>query len=87
MTETRPQGDHVNDAVPAVIERELRMVREAIAMVASGYAPRVTLAGLHFGEALLEQATGWATAEGVRLTPLWRTDEAGVDLAIEAERR
>ena len=63
------------------------MVREAIAMVSDGKAPRVDLAGLHFGEAMLEQATSWATAAGVGLRPLWRADEGGVDLAIEAEPR
>jgi hypothetical protein len=73
--------------VSAVLEREIRMVREAIDMVASGGAPRVTLAGLHFGEMLVEQATGWALQAGVRLTPLWRTDEAGLDLAIEEAPR
>jgi hypothetical protein len=60
------------------------MVHEAIAMVASGFAPRVTLAGLRFGESLLEPAREWAIDAGVRVAALWRADEAGVDLAIEA---
>lgn len=87
MSQHPPSGSQLDDVVPAVLERELRMVREAIAMVAGGTSPRVTLAGLHFGEAVLERATDWAAAAGVRLTPLWRADEAGVDIAIEAGPR
>jgi len=87
VAELASDRDTVGQIVPLVLERELQIVREAIAMVASGSAPRVTIAGLRFGEALIEPGRGWALEAGVRLTPLWRADEAGVDLAIEAGPR
>lgn len=69
--------------VPATLEREMRLIREAIAMVASGRAPRVVLAGIHFGETLFDPARRLALEAGVRLVPLWRADEAGADIAVE----
>jgi hypothetical protein len=76
-------GDRSADAVQAAIEHEMRQIREAIAMVASGGARRTIVVGLQLGDALLEQARQDATEAGVRLVPLWRADEAGVDIAIE----
>jgi hypothetical protein len=84
VTDLRSEDDRVQQAVPAVLERELRVVREAIAMVAAGNAPRVTIAGLRFGETILAPARELALESGVTITPLWRGDEAGVDLSIEA---
>jgi hypothetical protein len=72
--------------VPAKLEQEMRLIREAIAMVASGGAPRVVLAGLSFGETLLDPGRRLALDAGVRLVPLWRADEAGADLAVERIR-
>lgn len=69
--------------VGQTLEREMRLVSEAITMVAGGGSPRVTVAGLRFGEALLTTARGLATAAGVRLVPLWMPDDAGADIAIE----
>ena len=69
--------------VGQTLERELRLVREAIAMVAGGGSTRVTVAGLHFGEALLTTARSLATEAGVRLVPLWMPDDAGADIAVE----
>jgi hypothetical protein len=66
-----------------VMERELRLVREAVAAVASDVSPRVTVAGLRLGEPLLGPARQLAAQAGVRVVPLWRVDEAGVDIAIE----
>jgi hypothetical protein len=64
---------------------ELDLVREAVAMVATGGAPRVVLGGLRFGEQLLEPARRMAAGRRVRIVPLWTTDEAGLDLAIERD--
>ena len=61
----------------------MTIVREAIAMVAGGGAPRVTVAGLHFGEALLTTARCLAIKGGVRVVPLWLPDDAGADIAVE----
>ncbi len=64
------------------IDRELELVAGAIRMIAGGGAPGMTLIGLEFGPALLEQATPAALAAGVILEPLWRTDEAGCDIRV-----
>jgi hypothetical protein len=65
------------------LDIELRLVHEAVRMVASGAARRVVLAGLRFANELLGQAGEAALEPGVRLAPLWRPDEAGVDIAVE----
>jgi hypothetical protein len=78
--------DQTAQVVPATLEYEMRLIREAIAMVASGGAPRVVLAGIHFGETLLDPARRLALDAGVRLVPLWRADEAGADIAVERIR-
>ena len=67
------------------LAREMRLVESAIAMVASGRAPRVHLAGLAFGDALVEHARSVAAGSGVRVLPAWRTDELGLDLAFERD--
>jgi hypothetical protein len=72
--------------VPETIERELRLVREAIALVASGGASRVVVGGIRLGEALLLPAGQLALEAGVRIVPLWTADEAGVDLVVERIR-
>lgn len=80
-------GDRMDEAVSATLESEMRLVREAIAMVASGGAPRVVLGGIRFGETLAEWARRLAGEAGVLLTPLWRADEAGADLSVERMTR
>jgi hypothetical protein len=75
------------DRNPAVgrgpLEIELRLVHEAVRMVASGAARRVVLAGLRFANDLLGSAGEVALEPGVRLLPLWRPDDSGVDIAVE----
>jgi hypothetical protein len=75
--------DQSASAVPAALEREMAMVREAIALISNGGSPRVVLCGLHFGNELLEPATWMARRAGVRVVPLWTLDETVTDLAIE----
>jgi hypothetical protein len=77
------QADRMDDVVPATLDHELNLVREAIAFVAFGGAPRVVVGGLRLGEALLAPARQLALEAGVSITPLWTADEAGVDIAIE----
>ena len=72
-----------NTTVGRTLEHEMNLLREAIAMVASGGSRRVVVGGLRFGEALLEPAQGLATEAGVRLVPLWMPDDAGADIAVE----
>ena len=68
---------------PSGLERERRLVNEAIAMVAVGAAPRVVVASLKHSQALLDPARRLALEAGVRIRPLWRENGAGVDLAVE----
>jgi len=84
VTEPETTPDDTRTIVPALLDRDIRLIKDAIAMVAGGHAPRVTVAGSRFAEDLLEAAQAWATQAGVRITPLWRTDESGLDLTIEA---
>ena len=70
-------------SVGRTLEQEMNLVRDAIAMVASGAAPRVIVGGLRFGEALLSSSQHLATEAGVRLVPIWVPDDAGADIAVE----
>jgi hypothetical protein len=76
-------ADESTTPVGPTLEREMNLVRQAIAMVASGASGRVVVGGLQFGEDLLVPARGLATEAGVRLVPLWMPDDAGADIAIE----
>jgi hypothetical protein len=76
-------ADESTTPVGPTLEREMNLVRQAIAMVASGASRRVVVGGLQFGEELLVPARGLATEAGVRLVPLWMPDDAGADIAIE----
>ena len=64
-------------------ERELRMAREAIAMVASGAAPRVVIAGIWSGAEILESARRLGLASGVRVNPIRQPDKEAADLVVE----
>jgi hypothetical protein len=68
------------------IDGELRLVRGAVLMVAASGADRVVVAGLTMGAELLDQARRLALESGVRIVPLWSTDETHVDLRVEAIR-
>ncbi len=65
------------------MERETRLVREAIAMVAIGASPRVVVAGIRYGESLLVAARRLALEAGVRVNPLWRDDHSAADIIVE----
>lgn len=67
----------------AALRAELHSIAVAVRLVASGDTRRVTVAGLHFGEALLEPARQMAADQGVRIVPLWTADEAGLDIQVE----
>jgi hypothetical protein len=75
--------DRTAEVIPVVRDREMQLIREAIAMVAAGGALRVVVAGIRFGEVLLEPARRLALESGVRLTPLWTADGARADVAVE----
>ena len=71
------------DAVQRQLDREIQLVADAIAMVAGGRSPRVTVAGLRLGDAVLEPALRLAREAGVRIVPHWTADESGVDISVE----
>ncbi|HEY7702102.1 MAG TPA: hypothetical protein VIB02_07275 [Candidatus Limnocylindrales bacterium] len=77
------RGDRTGDRVPATVDNELQLIREGIALVASGRAPRTIVAGLLLSNAILDSAVQMAHEAGVRLTPLWHTDDSGLDFSIE----
>jgi hypothetical protein len=76
-------GNDSSDTAVQVLERELELIRSAIAMVASGAAPRVSLGSLRFGEQLIKPARRMALEAGVRIVPLWTSADGGTGLAVE----
>lgn len=76
-------GNDPVEPVARTLEREAALVNDAILMVASGRSRRVVVAGIRFGDQLIESANAMAKEAGVRVVPLWTTDEAGADIAIE----
>lgn len=76
-------GINAELGVVRTLDHELDLIRGAIALVASGGAPRVRLVSLRFGEQLLEQAHRLAATAGVRVVPDWTSDEGGASLTVE----
>jgi len=79
----KPSNADPGDQSVRTLDYEFDLVRGAIAMVASGGAPSVVLAGLRFGEELIEPARRMGLALGVQIVPVWTSDEAGASLSIE----
>jgi hypothetical protein len=77
-------ADAPREIAARAVELELRLIQDAIALVASGQSRRVVVAGLRLGDAILGQAEALGREAGVRIVPLWSTDEAGTDIAVEA---
>ena len=65
------------------LEREVALVESAIEMVAEGYASRMQLGGLSFGDALLDHARRMGAARRVLVTPRWGLGEEGLALVFE----
>lgn len=80
---TRDQSKRFDDVVPHTIDQELELIRTAIAMVASGGAPRVVVASLRFGDQILPRAQVLASASGLVATPQWTLDRNQHSIAIE----
>jgi hypothetical protein len=81
---TRSSHDPENAAI-ATLDQELRLVGDAVAMVAMGGSPRVVLVGLRFSEQLIEPARRMVVGKHVRIVALWTTDEGGLDIAVERD--
>jgi hypothetical protein len=77
-------ADRSATAVEDRIERELHLIREAIALVAAGHSARVVLASLRFGEDLIVPAREIADGQGVRVVPLWSIGDSRIGIAVEA---
>ncbi len=73
-----------DDAVRLRLDDELRLIREAIAVVDTGGSRRVVVAGLALGEAVLAPARALAAGTHARIVPLWSVDEQGLAIAVEA---
>ncbi len=72
---------------PAAVQAwagEERLVREAILMVASNGAPRVLVAGLTFGEQVLDACRRSALEAGVRIRVRPTSSDDRLDLVVEA---
>ena len=82
--------DQVTDQFDArrtssTLEHELQLVDEAIDGVASGRFPSITVAGLRFGDELLDRARVRASVRGLRVRPLFHSGEHGSDLIVDRE--
>jgi hypothetical protein len=75
--------DGPQDADGLALERELTMVRGAIAMVGSGRYRSMTLGGLSHGRTLLDRLTPEAEREDIELVPL-ETAHGGPDIRVRA---
>jgi hypothetical protein len=71
------------DPAARTVELELQLVQDAIDLVASGRSRRVVVAGLRLGDVILGRSEASGRKAGVRVVPLWTTDEAGTDIAVE----
>lgn len=79
-------GTAAGDALTRQLDSELRLVHEAILMVAGKAVPRVDVAGLRLGAQIVSAAQRLADDAGVRLVPLWGADEEHLDIRVEAVR-
>ncbi len=64
-------------------EREERLVHGAILMVSSNGAPRVMVAGITFGEQIVDRCRRTALEAGVRIVPRRAVGDR-LDLLVEA---
>ena len=73
----------VEDAIEAEIDRELRLVDTAIALVRAGAAVRVTVANLRLGDALLGSARARAGLHRLRVTADWTPGDSCCALVVD----
>jgi hypothetical protein len=72
----------VTTEIQRTIDREAKLLTEAIYMVAAGHAPSTTIAGLRLGEAAMAVVGPLAAEQGVVLEALWSGDEGGIDVRV-----
>jgi len=78
----RPDLDRGAEETQRRLTSEVAEVEGAIALVASGSASRVTLAGLRFGEQVARRFSAEALASGIVLEPIPWPEDAGCDLIV-----
>jgi len=61
---------------------ELREVEAAIALVRSGAATTVSLAGLRFAEPVLRELAEQAERDGIVVEPIYWPEDAGCDVTV-----
>lgn len=81
--EPTPQAGE--DAHALQLEGELRLVREAILMVAANASPRVLVAGLCFGDRIAEPCARMAAEAGVRLVAVRAVGSGRLGFSVERE--
>jgi hypothetical protein len=80
-----PTPEAAEDAVGSPLDGELRLLREAILLVASTATPRVVVAGLRFGDLLVDACIRMADGAGVRVSPVRSAGSGRLGFAIEHE--
>ena len=83
----RSSDDDDDRLASATLDHERQLIVEAVGAVASGRFPRVTVAGIRFGDELLDHARQLAESRGLRVRRLSRPDELGSDLVVERRAR
>jgi hypothetical protein len=71
------------NAVRDEIDRELRLVDAAIALVRAGAAVRVTVANLRLGASVLEAARARAGLHRLRVTADWTPGDVACALVVD----
>jgi hypothetical protein len=61
---------------------EIREVQAAIALVRSGAATTVSLAGLRFAEPVVRELAAEAERDGIALVPIYWPEDAGCDVTV-----
>ncbi len=74
-------------AVRDEIDRELRLIDDAIALIRAGAAVRVTVANLRLGSSVLEAARARAGLHRLRVTADWTPGDEVCALVVEAGPR
>jgi hypothetical protein len=78
-----PTPEAGEDVPTPQLEGELRLVREAILLVAANASPRVLVAGLWFGERIADACARMAGEAGVRLVPVRSAGSGRLGFSIE----
>jgi hypothetical protein len=81
------EAEVFDEAFADELEAELRMVRDAMSLVARGAAQRVVVANIQHGRVIVEPARAEAERAGVLLEVLTTADPRRVDLALERVAR